>query len=348
MDVVYSIDDNFIPQAAALTASVLENNAASGADHRSGRFRFHILSNGISVENQEKFRAFARGLGAEAFFYDLGDFEERLEKILGAKPETGRFVKAALGRIFAASYLPEDVERFLYLDADMIARKDISPLFDLDLSGHILAAVAEPTIYENLVVEQDLPETGLSAGKTSPEKGTGRAYFNTGLLLVDRRAWDREKITEKCLLWYTEHNGKFDFADQDIINHALAGRIVPLSQRWNFQTNYHYQSYASLVKRSPWYGSFITKGDYEASAKDPVIVHYAGDERPWIRGNRNPYKEDFWSCLDRTPWKGLSETEGRENYMRFYHAVNVLSEKLPGFRTAVSKIYYRTRVKRKR
>lgn len=336
MDIVYSIDDNFIPQAAALTASVLENFIASGADHCSGRFRFHILSNGICDENRAKFTAFAAERGAEVFFYDLGDFEERLEKILGAKPETGRFVKAALGRIFAVEYLPEEVDRFLYLDADMIARGNIAPLFDMDLKGCVLAAVAEPTIYENLTVPQP-------AGESSPINAD-RAYFNTGLLLVDRRAWDREEAAKKCLAWYTEHNGSFDFADQDIMNHALAGRILPLSQRWNFQTNYHYQSYASLVKRSPWYGKLITKEDYEASAKDPVIVHYAGDERPWIRGNRNPYKEDFWKYLNRTPWKGLAETEGRENYMRFYHAVNVLSEKLPGFRAAVSRVYYRTKV----
>jgi len=313
MDIVYSIDDNFIPQAAALTASVLENFIASGADHCSGRFRFHILSNGICDANRQKFTAFAAKRGAEVFFYDLGNFEDRLEKILGAKPETGRFVKAVLGRIFAASYLPEDVERFLYLDADMIARGNIAPLFDMDLKGYVLAAVAEPTIYENLVVEQ-----GTSDREDGAEgRISGKAYFNTGLLLVDRRAWNREDAAGKCLDWYTEHNGRFDFADQDIMNHALAGRILPLSQRWNFQTNYHYQNYASLVKRSPWYAWLISKEDYEASAKDPVIVHYAGDERPWIRGNRNPYKEDFWKYLDCTPWKGLAETEGRENYMRF-------------------------------
>lgn len=339
MDIVFSIDDNFIPQAAAFTASILKHRKMSGAEDRSGLFAFHFLSNGISEENREAMTGFIRERGGEAFFYDLGDFEGRLEKILGARPETGRFAKAALGRIFATEYLPKGVRRYLYLDADMIARGDIAPLFETDLQGKILAACAEPTIYEDLVVRQD---------GDAEQEGTEQAYFNSGLLLVDREAWDAAGITEKCLRWYAVHNGEFEFADQDIINHVLAGKVLALSQRWNFQTNYHYQSYASLVKRAPWYGKLIGKEDYDAARREPVIVHYAGDERPWIHGNRNPYREAYLESLAETPWADTPQISGKERYMRFYHRVNVLSEKIPGFRALASRIYYRTSVKKKK
>lgn len=341
MDIVYSIDEHFIPQAAALTASILEQGKTSGAEDSAGRFCFHILSNGILQESRECFAGFARSRGAEARFYDLGDFEQRLEKILGKKPETGRYVKAALGRIFAPQYLPADVHRFVYLDADMIAGHDIRGLWETELCGCILAAAAEPTIYAGLTVEQTVP--GIPG---SPEGRPREAYFNTGVLVVDRDAWDREQITEQCLDWYAEHNGTFDFADQDILNHVLAGRIRPLSQRWNFQTNYHYRTYKSLTASAPWYGKLISAGDYEASAGDPVLVHFAGDERPWIHGNRNPYRELYKRALASTDWKDTPEVRGKEAYMAFYHLVNLLSAKIPGFRDLVSKTYYRTRMKK--
>jgi len=346
MDIVYSIDDNFIPQAAALTASILKHVTLSGAENRSGLFVFHFLSNGISEKNRLEMTQFIRERGGDAVFHDLGDFEGRLERILGAKPETGRFVKAALGRIFAAEYLPAEVKRYLYLDADMIARADIRSLLSMDLKGNIMAACAEPTIYKNLTVEQTRPEakTGTGGGKAA---GGFQAYYNTGLMLVDREAWDANETTKKCLTWYAEHNGTFDFADQDIINHVLAGKVLALSQRWNFQTNYHYQNYASLTRRAPWYGRLIAKEDYDASRRKPVIVHYAGDERPWIRGNKNPYRSDYTVNLAATPWKNAPQIKGRERYMLFYHTVNVMSERIPGFRAMVSDVYYRMKVKKK-
>jgi len=361
MDIVYSIDNNFIPQAAALTASICKNAEKSGAGQGSGPFVFHILSNGVTKENQKRFAAFAESIGAKAFFYDLGDFEGRLERLLGAKPETGRFVKAALGRIFIPEVLPADIRKYLYLDADMIARRDITPLFSLPLKGHILAAAAEPTIYADLVVPQVDETQDIKAADTrdsafglseaggqgresgSPESEAPLAYYNTGALFVDRDAWEANDTTRKCLVWYARQNGKFRFADQDIINNVLAGRILPLNQKWNFQTNYHYQNYDSLVKRAPWFCRLQSREDYEKAGKDPSIVHYAGDERPWIAGNKNPYKKDYEAALSMTPWKDTPVVTGKEAYMQFYHLVNVLSEKIPGFRELVSRVYYQYR-----
>lgn len=319
-----NIDNNFVPQAAALMASVYSNAIKEAPPV------FHVLSNGVSTENELILKDFAGSFGGEAFFHELGDFEERLEAHLHAKPETGRFPKTVLARIFAAEYLSSDIDRFLYLDADMIVRTDISGLFDEDITGYVIGACPEPTIYEGLEVDQ----------------GEFKAYFNAGMFLCDRNAWINGDFTGKALNWYCENNGKFDFADQDILNNALLGKVKFLSQKWNFMSNYHYQSYDSLVKRAPWYGKLQDKAGYNEAQRNPFIVHFAGDERPWYKGNRNPYRDEFYKYLEMTPFKDMKPIEGKERYMSFYHAVNVVSEKIPGFRTFTSRVFYKVKMKK--
>lgn len=319
-----NIDNNFVPQAAALMASVYSNAGKETPPV------FHVLSNGVSSENAALLMEFAESFGGDAVFHDLGDFGERLRQHLWDEPETGRFPVTVLARIFAAEYLPENADRFLYLDADMIVRTDISGLFCEDLKGAVIGACPEPTIYEGLETDQ----------------GGYKGYFNAGMFLCDRNAWMAEDITGKALSWYCRNNGKFDFADQDILNNVLSGKVRFLSQKWNFMSNYHYQSYESLVKRAPWYGKLQDRDDYRKAQSDPVIVHFAGDERPWYHGNRNPYREEYYHYLSMTPYKDAEPVTGKEKYMAFYHAVNVLSKRIPGFRTLTSRIYYRTRKKK--
>ncbi|MDO4487650.1 MAG: glycosyltransferase family 8 protein [Eubacteriales bacterium] len=364
MHIVLNIDNNFIPHAAALIVSVLSNNKPCAAR---GNVTIQVLSNGVSEDNKQALISLAAKFGGIVVFSELDDFEDRLARLLGRKPETGKFSLTVLARIFATEYVPEDVEHFLYLDSDMIVRGDLSGLFSLmddektaaessesvamaasevmtskgsssastvatafdgasndgdrceQKKRYIIMAAAEPTIYEELVVSD--------------------RYFNSGMMLIDRRAWVEEDITKKCVDYYREHNGELSFVDQDILNHVLSGRVGYVSQRYNFQTNYHYQSYNSLIKRAPWYGEIENAEDYREAAKDPVIVHFAGDERPWIKGNHNPYRDDYYKYLDKTPWRDTPQVKGREGYMLFYHTVNVLSKTLPGFRTLVSRIY---------
>ena len=90
-----------------------------------------------------------------------------------------------------------------------------------------------------------------------------------------------------------------------------------------------------------FYGRLMEKADYEASRKNPEIVHFAGDERPWYQGSKNPYREEYEKYLSMTPYRDVEPVKGKERYMAFYHAVNVLSEKIPGFRAFASRVFYR-------
>ena len=63
---------------------------------------------------------------------------------------------------------------------------------------------------------------------------------------MDLAGWRRENVLKKLLDFYGDHAGSLFACDQDTINGALNGRILPLSPRYNFFTNYRYFRYDTL------------------------------------------------------------------------------------------------------
>ena len=245
---------------------------------------------------------------------------------------TGEFDITVLARLFAPSHLPDEIQRYLYLDADTVVLSSVEGLYETDLAaeGAICAMVPEPTIYE---------QTRQSIGLREE-----MPYFNSGMMLVDRKKWEEDGITGKCIDYYRGLGGRgLAFPDQDIINHVLAGRIRTVWQGYNFFSNYYYQSYDSLCTRAAWYADRMSREDYEAAAKRPAVVHFAGAERPWIRGNRNPYRSEYRRYLAETPWNGMPLQKGQEIMMLAYHAMNVMTGLFPPVREMISALYFRSR-----
>ena len=104
---------------------------------------------------------------------------------------------------------------------------------------------------------------------------------------MNLKGWREEKVSEKLLGYYAGKGGNLFACDQDTINGALRGRIMTLPPRYNFFTNYRYFRYETLAGLNASYEA-VGKQEFEMARRHPVVIHYAGDERPWIAGNRNP------------------------------------------------------------
>ena len=321
MNIVYNCDDNYVPWLGASAASLLANAG------KPGNVRFFILTPGLSEENERKLKGLAESFGAKLRVIRVPAFEEDLKARTGSLPATGRFGLAALLRLFAPDYLPADAERFLYLDCDLIVRKDPAPLLETDLSGLPAGLCPEPTIYPGARNYLGLPADA--------------PYFNSGVILTDAARWRKENISGRCLAVLQESGGRLPFADQDILNRAVFGKARVLPQKWNFLSNYYYRNYRSLAGPAPWYRSVCTEDAYEEARRDPCIVHFAGAERPWIRGNRNPYRGEFLRYLGMTPWKDTPPVEGKELSMAAYHLMNAVTGVFPPARSVISGLYYR-------
>ncbi|HFR3504347.1 TPA: glycosyltransferase [Streptococcus suis] len=152
-------------------------------------------------------------------------------------------------RMAFASLLP-DLDRILYLDSDILAQKDLQPLWETPLDGAYMAAVSEPP-------SEDAFNYRRSIGMTDPTY-----YFNSGVLLMDLKKIREDKI--ESLLFECGHaiKDKIRLQDQDIINVALEGKIKVLDPIYNYG---YMERQANLRKEA-----------------DIVLNHFSL-EKPWNR-----------------------------------------------------------------
>ncbi len=312
MNIVYGANDGYVRHLAASMCSLLEKHRHCPS------VTVHVLSMGISADHVEKLRQLAGRYGRELTVVELGDLRSRFE----GDVDTGGYDLSIMARLFMGEALPEDMDRALYLDCDTIVARPLKKLWDTDLGGQILGAVMEPTIYE--------------AVKESVGLGPADPYYNSGVLLVDLKLWRRENIQGQLLDFLREKGGKLFAGDQDMLNGALKGRIKPLPPRYNFFTNYRYFSYEDLARRSPSYRA-VTEDMFVTAKKHPSVIHYMGDERPWVRGNLNHYRRAYEIYLDKTPWAGAPKEKGKELYMLAYHMLDYATVLWPEVRWLISR-----------
>ena len=92
-------------------------------------------------------------------------------------------------RLLCPKYLPETLNRVLYLDCDILVRSSLEELYSTQLDGKPLAAV-EDVLSPNIGMLENLGMTGTSK------------YFNSGVLLIDLAAWRKSELSSSvfCLL----------------------------------------------------------------------------------------------------------------------------------------------------
>lgn len=177
-------------------------------------------------------------------------------------------------RIFVSQILPE-YPRVIYLDADTLILHDIAPLFFVDMAGHPIAAVHDVV---STYLRGHAEEIGLDI----------RNMFSAGVLVIDTKEYEKKRIRERALEAlandYRNKNRKYIYVDQDVLNVTTYNDVEFLDARWNFQWEF-------IWRMDSLYGGY--REIYEYAFKDPWILHYAGDRKPWSEPLL-PYAHYFW------------------------------------------------------
>ena len=312
MNVGYASNDGYARHLGTSLYSLLDRNRDFA------EISVYVLTLGLSEENQGKLREIAEHFGRRLIFLNLDDLLERI----GYEVDTGGFDISVMLRLFMGDMLPESVERVLYLDCDTVVLQSLKHLWKEELEGKIVGAVMEPTIYQ--------------AVKESIDLGEDDPYYNSGVLLVDLKQWREQEIQKKLLGFWKSKGGKLFASDQDVINGTLKGQIHTLMPRYNFFTNYRYFSYRELTHLGKTYKA-VTPRELQIAKRHPSIIHYMGDERPWIAGNLNHYRRAYELYLAKTPWAGAPKQEGKRAYMLGYHMLDYATAICPPVRRLVSR-----------
>lgn len=314
MNIVYASNDGYARHLGTSMYSLFGRNQVEE------EITVYILSMGLSEESQNRLREIAEHFDRSLVILEMGDLKERF----AAEVDTGGFDISAMGRLFIGTALPEEISRVLYLDCDTVVLSSLRKLWQTNLSANVLGAVMEPTIYP-----QVKKQLGLNQGEP---------YYNSGVLLIDLKAWREERAEKRLLNFYLERGGELLACDQDTINGVFRGRIKPLSPRYNFFTNYRYFRYNDLVSQMPAYQR-VPEDVFRRAKAHPAIIHYMGDERPWKAGNFNHYRKAYEHYLAKTPWRGTPKEKGQEAYMALYHMMDYLTFVCPPARRMISRKY---------
>jgi lipopolysaccharide biosynthesis glycosyltransferase len=276
LHVALASDQNYAEFVAVVMVSLFDTN------HWQDFTTIHLLSNGIDEATIEKLRQHVPVGKGELKVYDI----RSLKKDLGIDvPPTISIT--SYGRLFLPVLVSEDVERVLYLDCDVVVNGSVKDFYGVQLDGHWVAGVRD-TLYGE--------STKTAVGMEPTDD-----YLNAGVILMNLDAWRKNKVTQLCLDFLMEHDGKVVHHDQGIINGVCNHHKLVVHPKFNVTTTYFSHQYSLLKKHNT---PFYTKQEVNEAKGTPAIIHFTEGffNRPWIDNSLHPLRDVFIHYRKLTQW----------------------------------------------
>lgn len=248
INLLVTLDCNYLYQLNVMLTSLLDSEPE-------GCFRVFLLSRGIEEEKLALTRRVLAGRG------ELCPITIREEQLEGA-PTTDRYPLEIYYRIFAAKYLPQELDRVLYLDPDLVVNHSIRHLYDLPMGTELFAAASHIGNVLHLV-----NELRLDMDEDSP-------YINSGVMLMNLERLRQEQDYAQVFDYIAEHKNRLILPDQDIISGLYGERIIPLDA-WR---------YNMTERLFAFHRQAGDRMDLDFVKENSAIIHYCGRNKPWKKG----------------------------------------------------------------
>jgi lipopolysaccharide biosynthesis glycosyltransferase len=201
--ICFATNDNYAPHAAALIVSIMVNRRPED------ELTFYCFADQLSAEVRQRFQEMEQQWKFTLHFIDIDDtIFQHLPAFQGNR--------TAYFRLIMTRWLPESLEKILYLDCDMIAMLSLDELFATDLEGKFAAVVAEADSLPHLA----------SLNLSYP-------YFNSGMVLFNLKQCRQDRMEERAFEFAEKYREMLHFPDQDIFNVIFGGNVVFVPVKWN-------------------------------------------------------------------------------------------------------------------
>lgn len=249
-----SSDNNYAPFVATTIASICDNTESF--------CEFYILDGGITEKNQNKISELKNKFSNFSIEFIKIDIEKYFDKY----PNSLHYSKTMYAR-FLIPYLKPNLNKVLYSDVDVIVLGDISDMYNENIEGYTIGAVAESFLGETLK-NKYLNELNISPLHMP---------FASGNLIIDCDSWRNKNITDKLFAIDYNKQNDFPYVDQTLMNICFDN------------------SYKQLDKRY----CYTIQHDVCMPDKEVIICHFNGPIKPWqinesTKTNLMPYLEKFW------------------------------------------------------
>ena len=278
MDILYTCDNNYVWLMGTSMLSLFENNK------NLSNITVYLLGENISKENKTLLENIANEYKRKCIVIDMPEI------YIPDNLVSARWPKSAFSRLYAGEILPDELDRILYLDCDTIISGSISDLEKLDIADKYIFGVKDciGKLYKKNI--------GLSVNDI---------YINAGVLLMNLdklRKLSLGNLIDEYLKTYFPF---INYADQDVLNGILIGKIGVLSPKYDVMTIDFAHSYDE-IKRLRRPKNFYSEAELSEAVLTPVVIHYTTNMkviRPWYENSDHPQKEEFRRYWENSPWK---------------------------------------------
>ncbi len=260
MNIASALNKKYIPYTVVMLTSVCENNP----EHVDAYLFNSELDDGDFDCIRKALSAY--DISVHPVNVDRKRFNDRL-------PRNNQWSIEMYYRLLATELLPQDMDRLLYLDVDLVVDGDLRELY----YGHFKEA--------EIIVFDDKGGKNIpsSYGKKHQEMfahaySQGYRYFNSGVMLLNLKLLRERYTFDTYLDAIREWNYEMEAPDQDILNWV----------HWKNVRHGDFRKYDYFARVAHNDGI-----DYEAAKRDIVILHFAGD-KPWNYSNFHYDLEKIW------------------------------------------------------
>lgn len=229
-----------------------------------------------------------------------------------------RWIPELFIRLFLPHFLGH-YDRIISTGVDMLLKRDIAELFEMDLNGMYIGAVRD-IIWQghyalNLLFkccENKMPVREYWEKELHTREPFD--YVNSDLLVYDckkfRQKWSIESIVAAVL------RKKFMLLDQDAINTMMMDEIHFIDLAWNYMVPLNLNQNRCMVAAPE-----KIRCAYEYAGQAPALIHWSGKPKPWVCPDV-PYGNEWWATAVRTPFMGhilsrmFDELQTRREYYR--------------------------------
>lgn len=254
--IAFGVDANFIRPMGITITSLIDNN-------RNQRLIFHVFANSIEAIDVKRLQTLAENEHVIIHLYEIN------QDIFQSLQTTWNYTVATYNRFIVAKLLYPEVDRVIYMDADMVCKGNLDELIEMNFEGHIAMVVHD----QGKFVASHMNTLALTHGR----------YFNAGMLYIDLKAWNENQISERAIELLQRR--RFFLLDQDALNILLDGRAKFIDRKWNEICN--------MEKKT------------SKISDTAVLVHFASRNKPWHVWCIHPEKELFIRYSKVSLWKDV-------------------------------------------
>lgn len=260
INICFSANSKYLRYLYIAVLSAFENN-------KFNELSVYILQRDFSEYDKNMLLKLAEKYSQRISFVNID------EKKYSKFPTKNRYSMETYFRFDIPDSLPENVDRVIYFDVDMIIIGDLSELYDIDLDGYYFAAC------QDMMAEQLLPAQQMLFKRTDDLR-----YFNAGMIVWNLKEMRGKVSFDDFVNAAEELDFDLPLVDQDVLNYKYYKKTLFIDpKKYNFMV--------STYCRDGWNGE----------DNNALVLHYTG-VNPWNVGPKAPLYEIWWDYARKSPF----------------------------------------------